>query len=127
MGQIDVDNLRKLAHDALDAAITQWAAGASPEGPSITPAADVASPANEITSVVDTPERVLPEGKRVVRTKSSGDRVYYLDDDKMTRQWVTNPDVLKGLGFEIGDVVEVDDNELMKYNMASAIYKSPEA
>src|SRR5207253_5708174 len=98
MGQIDVDNLRKLAHDALDAAITQWAAGASPEGPSITPAADVASPANEITSVVDTPERVLPEGKRVVRTKSSGDRVYYLDDDKMTRQWVTNPDVLKGLG-----------------------------
>lgn len=124
MGVIDVDNLRKLAHDALDAAITQWAAGASPEGPSITPAADVASPANEITSVEDTPERVLPEGKRVVRTKSSGDRVYYIDETKQTRQWVTNSDVLAGLGFEMGDVVEVDDNELMKYNMASAIYKT---
>lgn len=125
MGVIDVDNLRKLAHDALDAAITQWAAGAAAEGTATALAADVASPANEITSVEDTPpERVLPEGKRVVRTKSSGDRVYYIDEARQTRQWITNSDVLTGLGFEMGDVVEVDDNELMKYNMASAIYKT---
>jgi hypothetical protein len=68
-------------------------------------------------------ERVLPEGKRVVRTKSSGDRVYFLDEVKKTRQWVTNPDVLKSLGFEIGDVVEVDDQELLKYQMAAALYR----
>lgn len=71
-------------------------------------------------------ERVLPEGKRVVRTKSSGDRVYMLDEVKKTRQWVTNPDVLQGLGFEISDVVDVDDSELLKYQMASALYKAPD-
>lgn len=79
-------------------------------------------------AVEDAPkERVLPEGKRVVRTKSSGDRVYMLDDVKKTRQWVTNPDVLTGLGFEIADVVDVDDSELLKYQMASALYKAPDA
>ena len=30
-----------------------------------------------------TPERVLPEGRRAVRTKSSGDRVYELDENKV--------------------------------------------
>lgn len=69
------------------------------------------------------PERVLPEGKRVVRTKSSGDRVYLLDENQKTRQWVTNGDILQALGFEFGDVVDVDDNELMKYNMGPAIYR----
>lgn len=68
--------------------------------------------------------RVLPEGKRVVRTKSSGDRVYLLDEVKKTRSWVTNPDVLQSLGFEVGDVVEVDDGTLLKYQMTSAIYKA---
>lgn len=69
------------------------------------------------------PERVLPEGQRVIRTKNSGDRVYMLDDNKKTRQWITNGDVLTGLGFEFGDVTEVDDNELLKYNMGPAIYR----
>lgn len=68
-------------------------------------------------------ERVLPEGQRAVRTKSSGDRVYLLDEVKKTRQWVTNPDVLAGLGFESQDVQEVDDSILLKYNMGPAIYK----
>lgn len=61
--------------------------------------------------------------KRVVRTKSSGDRVYCIDEDKKLRQWVTNPDVLKGLGFEASDVQEVDDNELLSYAMGPALYK----
>lgn len=78
--------------------------------------------------LVEEIKRVLPEGKRVVRTKQSGDRVYMLDDVKKTRQWVTNPEVLKGLGFEIEDVVEVEDSELLKYQMAAALYRvDPEA
>lgn len=108
MADVDVAALRKMIEDA----ITEWAAGVS---------APVASPTNEITEVVD--ERVLPEGKRVVRTKSSGDRVYLIDEVKKTRQWVTNMDVLASLGFEATDVTEVTDEELMKYNMGAAVYK----
>jgi hypothetical protein len=68
-------------------------------------------------------ERVLPEGKRVVRTKSTGDRVYLLDEVQKTRRWVTSPEMLQAVGFEQVDVVEVDDSELLKYNMGPAIYK----
>lgn len=68
-------------------------------------------------------ERKLPEGKRVVRTKSSGDRVYMLDDEKKTRHWVTNPDALKNLGFELTDVSEVGDAEVLKYQLEAAIYR----
>lgn len=71
----------------------------------------------------DQPQRELPKDKRVVRTKTSGDRVYYLDDVKKTRQWVTNPDVLKSLGFELSDVVEVTDMDLLKYQMGAALYR----
>lgn len=71
----------------------------------------------------ETPARVLPEGKRVVRTKSSGDRVYLLDEVKKTRQWITNPDVLTALGFESTDVTEIDDSELLKFQMAAAIQR----
>lgn len=108
MADVDVAALRKM----LDDAVTQWAAGVS---------APVASPTNEITEVKD--ERVLPEGKRVVRTKSSGDRVYLLDEVKNTRQWVTKPEVLAALGFEAGDVQEVEDTEMLKYQMGVALYK----
>ena len=75
----------------------------------------------------ETPARILPEGKRVVRTKSSGDSVYYIDEEKMTRQWVTNGDILTALGFLMEDVEEVDDAALLKYSMAAAIYKAPDA
>jgi hypothetical protein len=109
MADLDVAGLRQAINDV----ITEWAAGA--------PSADP-SPTNEITEVVD--DRVLPEGQRVVRTKSSGDRVYLLKDAEKTRQWVTNPEVLAKLGFAPGDVVDVDDNELMKYNMGPALYKA---
>ena len=69
------------------------------------------------------PVRELPKDKRAVRTKTQGDKVFYLDEVKKTRQWVTSPEVLSSLGFEIGDVTEVDDTELMKYQMAAAIYR----
>src|SRR5688572_24148144 len=71
----------------------------------------------------DKPERKLPEGKRVVRTKASGDRVYMVDEEKKTRHWITNPDVLKNLGFELGDVKEIDDTEMLKYQLGQAIYR----
>lgn len=72
-------------------------------------------------------KKVLPEGKRVVRTKSSGDRVYYIDEEKKTRQWITNPDVLTSLGFGMEDVTDVEDAELLKYQMAAALYKAVNA
>lgn len=68
-------------------------------------------------------ERELPKDKRVVRTKTSGDRVYLLDEEKKTRQWITNPEVLKSLGFEITDVTEVEDSELLRFQMGPALYK----
>lgn len=68
-------------------------------------------------------ERVLPEGKRLVRTKSSGDRVYQLDEEKKTRSWVTSAEILNKLGWRMEDVVEVEDSELLKYQMAAAIYR----
>lgn len=92
---------------------------------------DSVSPGHQITGhdntkidvVSEATKRVLPEGKRVVRTKTSGDRVYLIDEVKKTRQWVTNPEVLKSLGFEIGDVVELDDNDILSYQMGPAIYR----
>ena len=86
----------------------------------------VATEPIEAEVVEETPARVLPEGKRAVRTKSSGDRVYCLDEVKKTRQWVTNPQILNGLGFQSEDVVEVDDSELLKYQKGPALYKLPE-
>lgn len=74
-------------------------------------------------TVGEQPKRELPEGKRVVRTKSSGDRVFMLDEEKKTRQWVTNPEVLGKLGFELTDVTDVEEDEFQKYQMASAIYR----
>lgn len=68
-------------------------------------------------------KRELPEGKRVVRTKTSGDRVYLLDDAEKTRHWIANPDVLTNLGFNMSDVIEVEDAEMIKYRMATALYK----
>lgn len=108
MPDIDVTTLRKL----IDEAITQWVAGTSPVD------------ASPDTAVLDeVPTRTLPEGKRMVRTKTSGDRVYFLDEVKKTRQWATNPGVVDSLGFTLEDVVEVDDDELLKYQMGSALYK----
>lgn len=110
MAEIDVANLRKL----IDEAITQWAAGVSP-----TDSPD--------TAIVDKPERT--DGKRAVRTKSTGDRVYLIDDNAKTKAWVAGtqakpgPELLKELGFEMTDVVEVEDSTLLGYTMQPSIYQ----
>lgn len=69
------------------------------------------------------PVRELPKDKRVVRTKASGDRVYLLDEVKKSRAWVTNPEVLKSLGFELNDVGDVDEEEMLRYQMSAALYR----
>lgn len=78
---------------------------------------------NQENFAPEEPKRVLPEGKKVVRTKSTGDRVYLLDETKKVRQWITNPEVLKSTGFEISDVTEIDDTEMLKYQMGSPMYR----
>lgn len=105
MADIDVANLRKM----LDETVTQWAAGVSP-----TDSPD--------SAVVDKPERT--DGKRAVRTKSTGDRVYLIDDNAKTKAWVTSPEILSSLGFEMADVVDVEDSSLLGYQMNPSIFKA---
>ena len=85
----------------------------------------------EVPDATDQPEeapaKVLPVGYRAVRASSSGDRVYYIDEENNTRQWVTNPEVLKSYGFDLEDVVEIEESELLKYQMAPALYKPHES
>lgn len=69
------------------------------------------------------PAKPKPENQRVVRTKTSGDRVYLIDEVKKTRQWLTNPDVLEKAGFKAADVVEITDEEALKYQTGPAIYR----
>lgn len=69
------------------------------------------------------PVRALPEGKRVVRTKTSGDKVYLLDEVKKTRQWIASGEVLTSLGFEQADVEEIADTDLFKYSMGATLYR----
>ena len=62
-------------------------------------------------------ERELPKDKRVVRTKSSGDRVYLLDEVKKTREHVKGPEELDKTGFIMADVQVIEDTELLGYQM----------
>lgn len=105
---------RKQAHALVDELFDEW--GSNQDLPEVSEGSEEQQE-----------KRKLPDGKRVVRTKSSGDRVYYLDEDAKTRQWITNPEVLKGLGFDMSDVTEVEDTELLGYQMAAALYRVPDA
>lgn len=72
------------------------------------------------------PAAVKPErtdGKRAVRTKSTGDRVYLIDDNAKTKAWITSPEILSKLGFEMADVQDLDDKELIEYRMAPSVFK----
>lgn len=109
MGNVDVTQLRKMIEET----ITQWAAGGS---------ADV-SP-EPTAAIEDKPART--DGKRAVRTKGTGDRVYLIDDNAKTKAWITSPEILAGLGFEMADVVDLDDSELISYVMSPSIYRIDE-
>lgn len=81
-----------------------------------------ATPTSQAVEVpVEKPART--DGKRAVRTKSTGDRVYLVDDNAKTKAWITSPDVLDKLGFSMADVQDVEDSSLLGYQMAASIYK----
>lgn len=79
------------------------------------------------TNIAFTPEAQLKaprtDGKRVIRTKSTGDRVYLIDENAKTKAWVTSPEILEKLGFALSDVEDVEDSSLVGYAMTASVYK----
>ena len=74
-------------------------------------------------------EEVKPErtdGKRAVRSKSTGDRVMLLDDNEKTKAWITSPEILAKLGFDMADVEDVEDSEMLQDAMSPSIYRVDE-
>lgn len=69
------------------------------------------------------PKKELPKDKRVIRTKSTGDRVYLIDDTAKTKAWVTSAEILEKLGFTMADVEEVEDSALVGYAMTASVYR----
>ena len=51
--------------------------------------------------------------KFVVRTKSTGDKIYLIEDNK--RKWIRNPETLNLLGFKFGDEKTINFADLLKY------------
>lgn len=102
MGQVDITTLRKL----IDEAITQWVAGTSPDD-------------SPDTAIIDK----RTDGRRAARTKSTGDRVYLIDDNAKTKAWITSPEVLEKLGFTMNDVVDLEESELVSYEMKPSIFR----
>jgi len=74
------------------------------------------------TTVIDVKEP-RTDGKRVIRSKGSGDRVLLIDPTTKTKAWVTSPEILTKLGFEMSDVEDIDDKELLEYTTAPSIYR----
>ena len=69
------------------------------------------------------PKKELPKNKRAVRTPGQGDKVFVLDEETKKRHWAHNPEALATEGFDMEDVVEIPDAELIKYQIGAAIYK----
>lgn len=82
------------------------------------------SPPNTTNIQIDNTESgAKPKDKRVIRTKSTGDRVYLIDETAKTKAWVTSSEILEKLGFSMADVEEVDDSSLVGYAMTASVYK----
>jgi hypothetical protein len=116
---MDTEDLKRQLNDVVD----RWAASQARPTPvvgtldggvstvSFSPPAEVAPE----------PTRELPKDKRAVRTNSSGDRVFLLDEVKKTRSWVSKPEVLDASGFTMADVVTIEDEELLKYGQSAPL------
>jgi len=69
-------------------------------------------------------QKPTPKAKKnrigeVVRTRGSGDRVYYVLENK--KQWVQNPDILRKLGFDFPDIKMIEDTKLVEYESGTPI------
>ena len=120
---MDTEDLKRQLNDVVD----RWAASqARPTPKNVTLLGGEGDTASTITlnppaETVPEPVRELPKDKRVVRTNSSGDRVFLLDEVKKTRSWVSKPEVLDASGFTMADVVTIEDEELLKYGQSAPL------
>lgn len=109
---------KKMMHQFIDETWDAWIRKAS-----LTefdkPTADAQTEPSTSTDEAVSEDETTPT-KRAVRTKSSGDKVYMVDDETMTKRWISSPDVLKGLGFNLEDVTEIEDMELAKYRQSAS-------
>lgn len=55
----------------------------------------------------------------LVRGGETGDKIYFLKDGQ--RHWVTNPDVLHGLGFEFGDETVLPQTEFSAFEQGEPV------
>lgn len=69
--------------------------------------------------------REVPEGfnlkeTKIVRSKSTGDRVFLIFREK--KYWIPDIETLEKIGFNLGDVEEVSDEEIKKYSEGYAFF-----
>jgi len=72
----------------------------------------------EIVAMSEGIVNALPEAK-LLRAQG-GDRVYYISGD--TKRWITTPEILKAMGFNFSQVVEVKPRELDHYYEGQPIF-----
>ena len=108
---MDSENIKDKFHRFIDEKWDEWAEKDTKETIEIAPE-DI-----QVVGKVEDMGKGEPKDNnlRVVRTKSTGDKVYVLNEAEQTKRWVASPEVLKGLGFDMNDVEEVDDAEFIKY------------
>lgn len=62
---------------------------------------------------------LITDVPRLIRSNESGDKIYLTQDGK--KHWITSPEVLKQLGFEFGQEVEIDKSIMAKLPSADPI------
>lgn len=89
-----------------------------PEGEVVTQKLESDTP-EETMHHDDTPKKELPEGVRLVRSKETGDMIFYIE--KNNYHHVADPDTLAALGFAFGDEEYLDTFEFSKLNSGEEI------
>lgn len=75
---------------------------------------------NGVGAVQEQPaEDAKPEVKPLVRSKETGDKIFFIKDD--TIHWIKSPMVLEALGYTFGDEHVVDKSEFSKYEYGEPI------
>jgi len=63
--------------------------------------------------------QILPDVEYCVRTKNTGDKVYFVKDN--TASWIKNPESLAALGFRFSDVQMMNHAEFLKLDRGEPI------